>query len=91
MGGFWKHGHTPLVGTIGSFIKDTYRAIIGDQVLPFINEKHGVLMHLYYTKITAVRRVLLLLLRIYQIRMLSEWIGLHRAQTYILSRIFGGL
>ncbi len=39
-GGLSKHGRTPLVGTIGSFTKEKYLAIIDEHVLPFMSEKH---------------------------------------------------
>lgn len=41
MGGFSKHGHTILVGTVYSSTKNTNRTIIDDYMLPLINKKHG--------------------------------------------------
>ena len=40
-GGFSSKGRTPLVGTIGSFDSNTYRSIIDNHILPFMEEKHG--------------------------------------------------
>ena len=40
-GGFSFSRRTPLVGTVGTFIQHTHRAIIDAHVLPFKGEKHG--------------------------------------------------
>ncbi len=33
-------GHTPLVGTIGTFYRNTYRVIIDNHILPFMYDNH---------------------------------------------------
>lgn len=46
--GFSLHGRTPLVGTVGSFDSKTYRVIIDNHILPFMNKVHDGAESFYF-------------------------------------------